>query len=207
MRTGLQPKHFQRGSLCTGEADHTVARGLCTAPPPTSTQLHHCFGRNKTANCTTCPLLNLTPDGASMRLRPCSVSLSILGGMQFIWLLAMWTQAAEHTPFEPPSATCVVSDRGVLRAWSCSQHEATRALQLASEQNRLRAALGARPCWWYMTNADFQSLQGIGPVAATHLVELVKAGNEPSLFQLDRVPRIGTATALRIMAGVTTECR
>jgi hypothetical protein len=141
-----------------------------------------------------------------MRLRPCSVSLSILGGSQLAWFLSLWLQSTAHTPFEPPEGLCVMSDRGVLRAWSCLQHEADRTLQVAAAQNRLRAALGARPCWWHMSDADFQALPGVGPATAAHLVVLAAAGGSPSLFQLDRVPRVGTATALRIMTAVTTEC-
>lgn len=111
-----------------------------------------------------------------------------------------------HSPFTPSDGLCVLDDRGVLRAWACHPDDAVDALSSSSDKNRLRAALGALPCWWDMSVADFEALAGVGPSTAPLLAELAHAGRAPTLFQLDGVPRVGPSTALRIMASVTTEC-
>lgn len=141
-----------------------------------------------------------------MRPYPCSVSLSLLGGMLLAWLTATWMHTAAATSFVAPQAVCVLSDRGVLRAWSCRPDEAESAIASAAEQNRMRTALGGRLCWWHMSEADFQTLPGVGPATAVHLLALVEAGQPPSLLQLHRVPRIGSATAMRVLATTTTAC-
>jgi hypothetical protein len=141
-----------------------------------------------------------------MRLRPCSISLSIVGVGQLAWLLSLWLQASVHSPFTPSDGLCVLDDRGVLRAWACHPDEATAALASSADKNRLRAALGSLPCWWDMRVADFEALTGVGPSTAPLLADLARSGKAPTLFELDRVPRVGAATALRIMASVTTDC-
>ena len=142
-----------------------------------------------------------------MRPHPCSISLSMMGGSLLVWLVATWMHTTAATPFVPPQAFCVVPDRGVLRAWSCAPDEAELAIRTAAEQNRLRAALGGRLCWWHMSEADFQTLPGVGPATAIRLLALAEAGRPPSLLQLQRIPRIGPATAMRIAATITTACR
>jgi predicted metal-binding membrane protein len=141
-----------------------------------------------------------------MRPHPCSVSLSIIGVSQLAWLLSLWLQVSVHSPFTPPDGLCVIDDRGVLRAWACHPDDAATALASSSDSNRLRAALGSLPCWWEMSVADFEALAGVGPSTAPLLAEIAHSGKAPTLFELDRVPRVGPATAFRIVASVTTEC-
>ena len=142
-----------------------------------------------------------------MRPQPCSVALSITGGSLLAWLISTWMHTTTPTPFVAPPAICVRPDRGVLRAWSCQPEEAEVAMHTIIEQNRLRAALGSRLCWWNMTQSDLETLPGVGPATALRLLALAATNRSPSLFELHRIPRIGPATALRILAMVTTECR
>ena len=142
-----------------------------------------------------------------MRPHPCSIALSMMAGSLLVWLVATWMHTTAVTTFVPPQALCVVSDRGVLRAWSCVPDEAELAILTGAEQNRLRAALGVRLCWWHMSEADFQTLPGVGPATAVRLLALAEGGRSPSLLQLQRIPRIGPATAMRIAATITTACR